>query len=132
MATEAEMIDRVQVIGALLTGYAARHHWENDDYRIFYNMNLDWDRVHIVFVARQFDGRDNYQCYQEVWHYLYQQLRRQPFQVDLMESLNLVIAGMEEVSKGGAHEVGPGYRDFWRDFAYDRQRILGLTTSADR
>jgi hypothetical protein len=140
MATEAEMIKVVQLIGMGLTSYAEKEKWDDQDFRIFYNVNPDWDRVHIVLVAKAFNGMDNYQCYQKVWQFLYQLFRRQPYQVEVMESLNLVVAGTEEAAKGGVYgvgpgyeEIGPGFKDFWsKCFVADWDRARVSTNPADR
>jgi hypothetical protein len=110
MATETALRRAVRLVAGALTQYAQEQGWRDEDYWIYYSINPHWGgRVHFVFVARGFDGRDDYESYRSVWRHLQRVLADEP---DVLESLNLVVLGKNKVDEGGAYSIGPEYEDF--------------------
>jgi hypothetical protein len=110
MASKEELNRAVRLVAGALTKYAKQHHWKDTDYSIYYEVNEEWDRIHFVFVAKGFDGRDNFDCYRSVWRFLERELDEEQ---DVLESLGLVVRSKEQIDEGGIYQVGPQYEEYW-------------------
>ncbi len=97
------------VVGAL-TKYANDEGWQPGTFGIFYRVNEDWGRVHIIFVSEHFDSRTEYLNYVGVLKYLKQTFNAN---ADVLASLSLVTRSQEQVNQGGIYEIGPEYREYW-------------------
>jgi hypothetical protein len=103
------MRQAVREVAAALTKYAKAQNWGDEDYWIYYSTNPEWGRVHFVFVAKGFDGRESYERYKSVWDFLKKELEHES---DILSSLNLVVNGKSEVDRGGIYRIGPEYEDY--------------------
>ncbi len=89
-----------------LMKYAHEHDWTPDDYRIYMRSEDDWEFVHIVLVARAFEGRDNFAAYSEVLDFLQGDLADRP---DLLNSIALVVKDFRQAEDRGIFGIGPDY-----------------------
>src|SRR5947209_5223451 len=109
MAAETTMRQAVREVADALTSYAQAQGWSDEEYWIYFSTNPDWGRVHFVFVAKAFDGRDSYERYKSVWDFLAKKLGHES---DVLRSLNLVVNGKNEVDRGGIYQIGPEYENY--------------------
>jgi|GEM_PF-1350724 len=100
----------LRLVAGALTKYAQDKGWKPDSFGIFYRVNEDWGRVHIIFVSEHIDPQTKYQNYVDVLGYLRQTLDED---ADLLDNLSLVTRSQEQVNQGGIYEIGPGYREYW-------------------
>jgi hypothetical protein len=91
-----------------LAKYADRRGWHPEDYKIFMRANPDWNRLHVAFVAKEFENSDKYQCYLDVLHYLEGELTDES---ELLDSINLVVRDFKQVEEGGFFGLGPEYSE---------------------
>ena len=93
-----------------LTEFAKQNGWKNEDYGIYYWINEDWDKVHIVFVARAFDGSNEFENNVRVREFLATKLSDEP---ELLNSVGLVVRSERKTKEGGIYALGPQYLEFW-------------------
>ena len=53
MDSETAMKRVVAEVANALSNYAEQRGWKPNDYWIYYNINAEWDVVHLIFVSRQ-------------------------------------------------------------------------------
>jgi hypothetical protein len=117
MATDTTMRRAVREIAGAMTKYAHSQGWGDEDYWIYFNTNPEWGRIHFVFVAKGFDGRDSYERYKSVWDFLGKELGQDR---EILNSLNLVVNGKNEVDRGGIYRIGPEYEDYREYWTFSR------------
>ena len=98
----------VNRIVRLLRGYAQGQGWGPEDYRLYFHVNERWNHVHIIFVARGFEGRDYFECYDSVWKHLEGGLKDSP---ELLSAIGLVIRTFKQVDEGGIYSIGSDYSE---------------------
>ena len=86
--------------------YADERDWGSEDYRVYMRSEDDWNFVHVVLVARAFEGRDNFAVYSEVLDFLQKHLADQP---DLLNSMGLVVMDFKQADDRGIFGIGPDY-----------------------
>jgi hypothetical protein len=106
MALSPTLKRAVRCVADLLGEYGREQGWGPDDYQLFFRVSGSWGNIHVVFVARGFEGHDPFECYSSVMQYLRDQLRTEP---DLFGSIGLVIRTFKEVEEGGIFAIGPSY-----------------------
>ena len=106
MALEATLKYGVQRIAQTLRDYAAAHGWSDGDYKVFVRLNMDWNRIHVLLVAKAFPRNDTKNAWLSVWAFLQDRLKDEPALVDC---LNLVVRTFDQVTEGGRYAIGPKY-----------------------
>src|SRR4051794_29687821 len=96
---------RRRIANALMK-YAESRGWNSGDWRVYMRSEDDWDFVHVVLVAREFEGRDNFEAYSEVWKELQKDLVDQP---ELLNSIGLVVQDFRQAEGRGIFGIGPEY-----------------------
>jgi hypothetical protein len=110
MAVGATLKKALRQIATGLTKYASSQGWADSDYWIYYRTEPDWDRIHIIFVARQFDSKREFENYVSVRDFLSNELAADP---EALDSLGLIVRSAEQVDQGGIYAIGPEYREFY-------------------
>ncbi|CAN5853996.1 hypothetical protein BH23PLA1_BH23PLA1_29200 [soil metagenome] len=108
MAIEAAMKPAVRRVAQVFKKYAVSEGWRQGDYRILVDVNPDWGRIHVIFVARDFPGRDIEDSWISMLDFIDRELKVEP---DLAEAINLSLRTFDEVDQGGIYELPPSYVD---------------------
>jgi hypothetical protein len=108
MAFSPTMRRAVRRVADILGDYARKQGWGSDEFRLLFSVNEDWGKIHVVFLARGFEGRDPHKRYAEVDQYLRKNLREEP---ELFQSIGLVIRTFKQLEEGGPYAIGPGYEE---------------------
>jgi hypothetical protein len=98
-----------KVITGLLNFRKAKN-WSDQDYWVYYDLNEDWDRVNIVFVAKAFNDTDRFDSYREVWEFLQKQMADDP---ESLGRINLVVRSEDQVQQGGIYSIGREYKEYF-------------------
>lgn len=93
-------------IANALMAYAQKHGWGHQDYEVWMRPNLEWGRIHVVLVARAFQGRDRFESYSEVREFLEHELKDDP---ELVDAIGLVLKDPQQAAEGGIFGIGPDY-----------------------
>jgi hypothetical protein len=109
MAIDTTLRRAVRRIAEALTKYARRQGWKYDEYQIYYHVNSIWNKLHVIFVARGFEGRGDFQNYVSVREHLEKELADEP---GLLDMLGLIVRSPKEVEEGGIYAIGPEYREY--------------------
>jgi hypothetical protein len=112
----------VQQVSACLYRIANDRHWNENDYSIFFRLNLDAERFHVIFVGPDFDHGEYFENYKVVWRALYECLEGNASRGDLLSSLNLVLMGTHHVRSRGDFAIPPDYLEFQDGFETDFRR----------
>jgi hypothetical protein len=91
-----------------LMKYAEKMGWKANDYKVFMRPNPDWNRIHVVFVAHAFEGRDYYKNYAAVMAHLSNEMKDD---VEILNSVNLVLRDFKQIEEGGFFGIGPDYSE---------------------
>ncbi len=75
MATHPAVIRARRRIAEAISEFAAEQQWKPEDWAIFMRVNEEWFSIHIILVAKAFEGRDRRECYGEVWDYVRRSLQ---------------------------------------------------------
>jgi len=97
-------------IAGALTKYARDHNWSDDDYWIYYRIDPEWDKIHIIFVAKEFDPGRKSDNYVSVRSYLEKHLLDHP---EFLNHLGLIVQSLVRVNQGGIYAIGPEFKEFW-------------------
>jgi hypothetical protein len=108
MALEPTMKYAVRRIAEAFRAYAAAQEWRHDEYRILVEVNKDWGRIHVVFVAPRFQGVHPEDNWRSVIEFLDSFLINEP---KLLESMNLTLRTFDQVQRGGLYSLSPNYVD---------------------
>lgn len=109
MAEDPGLTAAQYLIAPALDRFARAKGWDRRDYAIYYLSNCDWGRIHILFVAKGFDGQDDHAITNEVWAYLKDELRDEP---EVLKATGLVVRSMEKVAEGGLYAIAPTYTKY--------------------
>ena len=123
MVSEQNLILGVQQIATCLFRFASDRHWSQDDFHIFFRLNTDADRFHMIFVGPDFDRGDYFENFKVVWHALYDQLGNEANRTDLLGSLSLSLLGTDQMHTRGDFAIPPDYQEFPHTYASQFQRI---------
>lgn len=110
MAVNTTLKRALRLIAGALTDYAKDQGWSPDDYWIYYHINPKWDKIHMIFVAKGFEGKGDFQNYASVRRYLESKLADEP---ELLNYMGLIVRSLKQVEEGGIYAIGPEYRDDW-------------------
>jgi len=108
MAVETALKPAVRRLAQGFRRYAAARGWSRDDYRIYVETKAMWGRIGVIFVARTFPGRDEYDQWVAVMHFLLKDLHDEP---ELLASLNLVLRTFDQIDQDETYRVSSGYED---------------------
>jgi len=100
----------VFLVAGALTRFAESQGWKDPQYWIYYRINPDWGKVHFIFVAEAFNGKNPYETTRQVWAYLEEELKEYS---DVLSSLGLVVRSKEQVNEGGIYAIGSEYKEYW-------------------
>jgi hypothetical protein len=93
-------------IAKSLMNYAHARDWKSADYQVYMRGEDDWDFIHVVLVASEFEGKPNYESYSTVWQHLRDDLADRP---DLLSSIGLVVKDPRQAEDRGIFGIGPEY-----------------------
>ena len=110
MAVSTILRRALRRIAGAITEYAKKNKWTEQDYWIYYQFNPDWDRLHILFVAKAFDLNSEFKNYASVQEFLTEVLADEPH---LQELLGLVVRSKRQVDEGGIYSIGSDYREYY-------------------
>jgi hypothetical protein len=94
---------------AALKKYAHEESWNEDEYSIYYHINVDWDVVNVIFVSMHFDGDDERKAYLAVWRFLSDHFKGAP---EILKYFTLLVESQSKVDEGGVHSIAPSFREF--------------------
>jgi len=118
MALGPVMKRAVRRVADILGAFAHKQGWSPVEYRVYYQVNKTWGRLHFIFVSDGFDGRDDLEIYQSVMDYLEKRLSDEP---ELFEAVELVVESFRRIAEGGLYSIGDQY-------SYIRPRNLEKVT----
>ena len=107
---ERSVVNRaLREVAEAIESFAKQQGWSRDDYHWYYRVNWEWDHLHIILVARSFEGKDYAQNYYGVRDYLKEKLKDA---TELARSFGLVVMDPKQVASGGIYRIGPEYEDY--------------------
>jgi hypothetical protein len=106
-------------IAESLNRFAKEHSWNREDYSIYYKINNNWDKIHVLFVSRHFEAGKHFENYVAVMETLEQDLADEP---GLINKVGLVVRSPKQVEEGGIYAIGPEFREF-RFKRHSRPRV---------
>jgi hypothetical protein len=109
MAVSPTLKHAVRRFLAALTEYAGEQNWNPGEYQIYYWVNAEWDRIHILFIADGFSNMGEFESYASVRKYLQDRLGDEP---ELMNYLSLVVRSRKQIDEAGHHDISPVYREY--------------------
>ena len=115
MAVEITMIRAARRIATALAQYASDHGLGRNDYEIYFWFNVDWDRINVIFVAKDFPGTSYYDKWLAVDEHLGRALHDDP---SLVRAITMSIRTIDEVNQGGLYAIS-------RDFIESRELFDG-------
>jgi hypothetical protein len=93
-------------IASALQSFAEEKGWAPEDYQTYVRVNQSAGRIHIIFVARGFEGTSDFARYAEVRSYLENKLKDA---TTLFQAIGLVVRTPRQVAEGGIYAIGPDY-----------------------
>jgi len=127
MDSEIVMKRVVGEVANALTGYAETKGWKPNDYWIYYNINADWDVVHLIFVSRQVGESEEDSYYHEVWQYLIEHFKADPA---ILRYFSLLVRSKSKVDKGGLSSISPTYQEYDEYWTVRPTRRPGVETAS--
>src|SRR4051812_5989919 len=106
MALSPTMKRAVRRVADLLGEFATQQGSGVEDWRLFFRVDPDWDRIRVIIVSNGFEGHDPYGSYAAVEQFLRDKLRDDPA---LFHAIGLVIRTFQQVDEGGIYAIGPDY-----------------------
>ncbi|MBX6311559.1 MAG: hypothetical protein IRY99_01345 [Isosphaeraceae bacterium] len=121
MAVSTDVAAAIARVASALTRYAQARGWKPEDWRLYYRVTPDWDRMHFIVVARELDDQDEFAAYSSIRNYLERELADAP---ELFRAVGLVVRGFKQIEEGGIYRIGDDFKridaehlEFWgRDF----------------
>jgi hypothetical protein len=110
MAYGTDLRDVLREVIRGLLEFAKARAWNDHDYWIYYQLNEDVDRINIVFVAREFNDKDDFTSYRAVWESLQNQMAAHP---EDLRRVNLVVHSESQVQQGGIYSIGRDYNEYF-------------------
>jgi hypothetical protein len=122
MDSETAMKRVVAEVANALSNYADQRGWKPNDYWIYYNINAEWDVVHLIFVSRQISESQEDSYYHEVWQFLIRhfQVKQDPA---ILRYFNLLVRSKSRVDKGGLYGIGPAFEEYRTITPSSRPRV---------
>jgi hypothetical protein len=112
MVSEQNLILGVQTVAECLLKFAGDRNWNPNDFHVFFRLNLDADRFHMIFVGPDFDRKDYFEAFKLVWRSLYDQLGDGSNRTDLLSSLSLSLLGTNQMRLRGKFAIPPDYQEY--------------------
>jgi hypothetical protein len=120
MDSETAMKRVVAEVANALSNYAEQRGWKPNDYWIYYNINAEWDVVHLIFVSRQISESQEDSYYHEVWQFLIWYFKED---TAILRYFNLLIRSKSRVDKGGLYGIGPAFEEYRTVTPSSRPRV---------
>jgi hypothetical protein len=124
MDSETAMKRVVAEVANALSIYAQQRGWKPNDYWIYYNINADWDVVHLIFVSRQISESEEDSYYHAVWQFLIEHFKEDPA---ILRYFNLLVRSKSRVDKSGLYGIGPAFEEYWTETSSPRPRAENVS-----
>jgi hypothetical protein len=107
MANRTELRRKARLARNLLRLYAQKQGWPKQDYRIFMRAR-GGGILHVLLVARAWNGPPGFASWQLAWEYLKDGLRDEP---EVLDHLRLGVRSFDQVAEGGLYAITPDYAE---------------------
>ena len=108
MAVEFGLRDAVGPALVSFHRYAKSLGWKREDYRVLYETNADWGRIHIILVVHADPVLSLEDQWLSVVNFIENDLRDHP---ETLDSINLVLRTFDQIEEGGLYALSPSYSD---------------------
>lgn len=108
MAVEFGLSDAVGLALGSFHRYAKSLGWKREDYRVLYETNMDWGRIHLILVVRADPVLTLEDRWLSVVNFIENDLRVHP---ETLDSINLVLRTFDQIEQGGLYALSPSYSE---------------------
>jgi hypothetical protein len=91
-----------------LVAFADEQGWKPDEYRILFHVSQKWGRIRVFFVVKDFGAKSSQEMWVQVFDHLERAFKTGP---DIGFSIGLSVRDFDQLKKGPAYSVPPGYVD---------------------
>jgi len=108
MALESGMREAVRRVVMSFHRYAKSQGWQKEDYRVYYETNPDWGRIHVVLGARRFPRETTEENWLSVIDFIDEDLKDSP---ELLDAISLTLRTFDQLEGRGLYALNPSYVD---------------------